>query len=470
MKRGHADDDIQFLAHDHPNKTLCQICSCDLTSFSVHNRQLHYDHHFSEQPRESGQPKQPMAIDKAQVHRAPSKPPSKAGFKPPSGIFSSAVTAEEQDIFWHASQESSPPRNFSPGLIPVLRKALTRSHEKGTTQKAWLAFDRAVHIQGEAWDRYWGCGYRNYLMACAALIDQQVQPMYFPLLDAPLAPGVRNLQKTLEEAWQKGYDEEGAEQLKHRLVDTKKWIGTADIYVAFTYRGIPAQLVDFNDLKNGVDPLLQWIYNYFSGGDPQSKTTTVGEALRGARAVIVTDKLPIILQHEGHSRTIVGCERVRNGEINLLTFDPAKRIPLSIRGAGLHYHGQAPQAQSGPSKVLHKMMHPVETIRSKKRKSLEPPPGGSKRQRSSDPGERGAGEIIVIDSGSEEEKMSAAASRAKAAQPDELNPNDVLKLFRIQPKWLKRKDNYQILYFPLSEPLTEHEKRRRRIVTSEEVA
>ena len=106
-----------------------------------------------------------------------------------------------------------------------------------------------------------------------------------------------------------------------------------------------AQLVDFNDLKNGsygsiqpllghrlnrvpsgVDPLLQWIYNYFSGGDPQSKTTTVGEALRGARAVIVTDKLPIILQHEGHSRTIVGCERVRNGEINLLTFDPAKYV------------------------------------------------------------------------------------------------------------------------------------------------
>ena len=46
--------------------------------------------------------------------------------------------------------------------------------------------------------------YRNYLMACAALMDQQVQPMYFPLLDAPLAPGVRNLQETLEEAWQKG--------------------------------------------------------------------------------------------------------------------------------------------------------------------------------------------------------------------------------------------------------------------------
>ncbi|KAH9901238.1 peptidase family C78-domain-containing protein [Cubamyces lactineus] len=471
MKGGYVDDDIQFLAHDHPNKTLCQICSCDLTSLSVHNRQVHYDQHFSQQSSGSARPKPHTAVGKDQARNASSKPPSKSGFKPPSGIFSRTVPAEEQNIFWHASQASSPPRNFSPGLIPVLKKALTRSHEKGVTQKAWLAFERAVHVQGEAWDRSWGCGYRNYLMACAALMDQQVQPMYFPLLDAPLAPGVRNLQKTLEEAWQKGYDEEGAEQLQHRLVDTKKWIGTADIYVAFTYRGVPAQLVDFNDLRNGVDPLVQWIYNYFSGGDPHHKTTTVGEALRGARAVVVTDKLPIILQHEGHSRTIVGCERVKNGEINLLTFDPAKRILPSIREAGLHYHGQAPQAQSGPSKVIHKVMHPVETIKSKKRKSLEPPPDSSKRQRPSDPGARSTGEVIVIGSDSEEEKeTSAPASRAKATQSDELNPNDVLKVFRIQPKSLKKKDKYQILYFPLSDPLTEQEKRRRRIVTSEKVA
>ncbi|KAJ8502299.1 hypothetical protein ONZ51_g45 [Trametes cubensis] len=397
--------------------------------------QLHYEDHFSEQPSGSGQPETPRVVGEDSAHKASVKPPSKSGFKPPSSIFSNTVPIEEQNIFWHASQESSPPRNFSPGLIPVLKKALTRSHEKGMTQKAWLAFDRAVHVQGEAWDRSWGCGYRNYLMACAALMDQQVQPMYFPLLDSPLAPGVRNLQQTLEEAWQKGYDEEGAEQLKHRLVGTKKWIGTAGpaVFVIDS-----AQLVDFNDLKHGVDPLLQWIYNYFSGGDPQSKTTTVGEALRGARAVVVTDKLPIILQHEGHSRTIVGCERVRNGDINLLTFDPAKRIPSSIREVGLHYHGQAPQAQSGPSKVLHKVMHPVEAIRSKKRKSLEPPPDGSKRPRTSDPGERSTGEVIVIESDSEEEKNTpAAASRPKAVQPDELNPNDVLKLFRIQPKSLK---------------------------------
>lgn len=46
--------------------------------------------------------------------------------------------------------------------------------------------------------------YRNFLMSCAALMDQPYQPMYFPLLDGPIPPGIRNLQKWIEEAWAKG--------------------------------------------------------------------------------------------------------------------------------------------------------------------------------------------------------------------------------------------------------------------------
>ena len=46
--------------------------------------------------------------------------------------------------------------------------------------------------------------YRNFLMACTALIDQQVQPFYFPALDEPVPPGVRNLQLWIETAWEAG--------------------------------------------------------------------------------------------------------------------------------------------------------------------------------------------------------------------------------------------------------------------------
>lgn len=35
-------------------------------------------------------------------------------------------------------------------------------------------------------------------------MSQEKQPMYFPLLDAPLPPGIRNLQKWIESAWKEG--------------------------------------------------------------------------------------------------------------------------------------------------------------------------------------------------------------------------------------------------------------------------
>lgn len=82
-------------------------------------------------------------------------------------------------------------------------------------------------------------------MACAGLMNQTQQPLYFPLLDSPLSPSVRNLQAWIEAAWKEGecnrfllsdsrhtgitisgFDKEGEKELK-KLVNTKKWIGAA---------------------------------------------------------------------------------------------------------------------------------------------------------------------------------------------------------------------------------------------------
>lgn len=41
-------------------------------------------------------------------------------------------------------------------------------------------------------------------MTCAALMDQPFQTVYFPYLDDPLPPGVRNLQHWIEDAWKHG--------------------------------------------------------------------------------------------------------------------------------------------------------------------------------------------------------------------------------------------------------------------------
>ncbi|RPD79922.1 DUF1671-domain-containing protein [Lentinus tigrinus ALCF2SS1-7] len=470
------DDEIEIVDHNIPNEFICQLCSQDLGPLTIPQRQYHYDEHLLDEPQASGSN---LSGGATRRHKSPGitasfksksvKPVSKTGFNPLSFAKGRSVTNEGKNVFWHASLTVEPPSNFSPVLIPVLKRALVQSHERGPTERAWLCFEQAVHVQGEPWDRTWGCGYRNYLMACAALMDQQHQPMYFPLLDAPVPPGIRNFQILLERAWRDGYDEEGAHQLNRELLDTCKWIGTAELYVAFTYRGIPAQLVDFV-LSNGVEPLLQWILNYFSGADPQPKSATVGDALRGARPVIVTDKLPIILQHNGHSRTIVGCERVKGGGLNLLTFDPAKRILSNIRQAGLQHHNPAPannpSSPSKSAKVLHHVMHPVETIKSHKRKSPDTGAGSSKRKRI---GSAPDDDNVIIITDDEEEPAQRPAGGfdlPRRNEPDGWNYTEVLKLFRIDGKSLQKQKKYQILYFPLKEPLSEADKRNRRVVTS----
>ena len=45
------------------------------------------------------------------------------------------------------------------GLIPVLRRALLKSHANGSTQRAMLCYDGMVHVATEGWDMGWGCGW-----------------------------------------------------------------------------------------------------------------------------------------------------------------------------------------------------------------------------------------------------------------------------------------------------------------------
>lgn len=70
-------------------------------------------------------------------------------------------------------------------------------------------------------------------------MSQNIQPVYFDILSHGLMPGVRNLQQEIDNAWKDGFDVEGAEQLRNDIIGSNKWIGTGDIWVAFTYRGIP---------------------------------------------------------------------------------------------------------------------------------------------------------------------------------------------------------------------------------------
>ena len=52
----------------------------------------------------------------------------------------------------------------------------------------------------------------------------------------------------------------------------------------------------------------------------------VSQALWGASPVLVTDLMPLILQHQGHSRVVVGYEILKNNDINLLVFDSGQCV------------------------------------------------------------------------------------------------------------------------------------------------
>ena len=66
---------------------------------------------------------------------------------------------QENDTFWRSSQLEPPPTNYTPGLIPLLRNALLKSHSRGDTRRAILCFAQTVHICREPWDAGWGCGF-----------------------------------------------------------------------------------------------------------------------------------------------------------------------------------------------------------------------------------------------------------------------------------------------------------------------
>lgn len=300
-------------------------------------------------------------------------------------------------------------------------------------------------------------------MACAALMDQQIQSIYFALLDDPFPPGVRNLQRWIEAAWKEGYDCEGAKDLRN-LVDTDKWIGTAELYTAFTFRGVPSQLVDF-DLSNsekGIQVMIDWIVQYFS--PPFPKRDTVTDVLRGASPVIVTDKMPLVLQFNGHSQTIIGYEISKNGDTNLLVFDPSRPPRLSMRRAAIAGTSSVVWEQSRTNQVLQSVMHPTSNGRSSK---LKRPSSSSdmqqhKRTKSSESDD----EIIIVEDFDEIKNGQRSGVSASQTQPSTLDPSNVVNHFRLGMSKLKRKQNYQILYFPMTDPWSIEERDKRKVVTS----
>ncbi|KAI8336893.1 peptidase family C78-domain-containing protein [Blakeslea trispora] len=200
------------------------------------------------------------------------------------------------------------------GIIPQLEP----NFKKGETVSAYLCSPSTDHLSTGFMDLGWGCGYRNCQMLMSYLVQQQQdgEPILKHVLD------IHGIQLLIEQAWKEGFDTLGAAQLDHRVFKTRKWIGTTEVYTLLAYLGIRSTIIDFhqpgpNRLHHA---LMNWIESYFST-DVRSSNKTV----------YITDRPPLYLQHQGHSRTVIGIEILKSGKRNLIMFDPGRRILRSYR-------------------------------------------------------------------------------------------------------------------------------------------
>eukprot|EP00048_Salpingoeca_helianthica_P001420 m.49097 g.49097 ORF g.49097 m.49097 type:complete len:353 (-) comp11447_c0_seq1:25-1083(-) len=200
--------------------------------------------------------------------------------------------------------------------------------------ECYLLSGECAMFQQQRSDQRWGCGYRNIQMLCSYLMtSSHVTPaLRASLFDGTgFVPSVAAIQDAIEYAWAMGFDREGAAQLGP-LRGTHKWIGATEVVSLFRSAGLRMHVADFvSPTHAGLthhQALIDWIWNYFARdlGTPSS-------------GVLVTEKAPLYLQHQGHSRTVIGINRRRRGggagtdwEYFLLILDPLLE-PSDLRAA-----------------------------------------------------------------------------------------------------------------------------------------
>lgn len=236
------------------------------------------------------------------------------------------------------------------GLFPILQALLERSHSASKTPRSSiLCHPSTAHATASFGDFFYGCGYRCATMLFSSMRQlpqyqshlSQLSDAFSSAQAAPL-PSIKDLQHVIESAWAAGYDPASCETFEGRIVNKRKWIGTTELYTIFTYLGIRVRIVDFPDESRHTDAstnVLRWVKEYFkrepTDSDPQPKSPDVprkrsaGGAFdllmrSGGSSCKQTTKQPLFLQHQGHSRVIIGIELGKqDSDVGLLMFDPA---------------------------------------------------------------------------------------------------------------------------------------------------
>ncbi|XP_059086818.1 zinc finger-containing ubiquitin peptidase 1-like [Tigriopus californicus] len=194
-------------------------------------------------------------------------------------------------------------KSCTKNVLPLLESLSTSSYG---VRKTYLC-SPVDHYAAAYGDRGWGCGYRNFQMLLSALCRNTSYSEKLPGCSPTHMYSIDKLQILIERAWSLGFDLSGREQLGGALKNSRKWIGATEIVASLTALGIKTELADFHkpSAQDGSHPMLyNWVVDYFRRRS--GKFTP-----------------PLYFQHQGHSRTIVGVEILKNNALRLLVLDPS---------------------------------------------------------------------------------------------------------------------------------------------------
>jgi hypothetical protein len=140
-------------------------------------------------------------------------------------------------------------------------------------------------------------------------------------------PTLMDLQKKIENAWFNGFDQIGGMQLDYTLFNTNKWIGATEVVAMLRSCGIKACVADFDFTSRQCDlnTMVQIIWRYFQTRCEKKDDNDPTHCHEHGGFIA-----PLYLQHQGHSRLILGVEKWVNGDIKLLILDPQMRKALQF--------------------------------------------------------------------------------------------------------------------------------------------
>lgn len=198
------------------------------------------------------------------------------------------------------------------GLVAAVRRALAAGH---SDLSVVLCDDFLMHARG-AGDAGWGCGYKNVQNIISSLQLSGRRHLF-----GGAVPAIPAVQRAIDDAHRDGFDTVGARQLGVPM-KKRRWIGPTDCAAMLTHRGVDVALYDFVYEGRGVPrypTLAAFVWKYYHERG-RLVTPTVSAMFSGARRRGVAP--PLMLQHEGHSRSIIGAARRRDGAMLVLVCDP----------------------------------------------------------------------------------------------------------------------------------------------------